>query len=569
MAKKFSFRKFGVTVLTLILVVSLLCGTMSVSVFAGRYTEVNTNYEWYKVYVQGALAEEDHGPKGDENWLVSGVYRWNVSISGTTMTWTAGNQGGRVDLTKYVNIPDGFSVKEFEAESITVDGVNTQSDRYDNAIINVTIKVLYNENTQETITVDPVETDPVETDPVETQPVVDVEQPFEDSNLPVKFYVLDPNRTVPLDGADQGINSYYPAGTYSSYRRMYVYETNLAGFLTPDLLEELANSDGDGVLDIGDILLVDGNDGIAFPIDWQGLWDRFDLVPEGVAITAYVIKVQNPNDYVGSGGSYYGKDGRGNNADIHVDCFVSNLSVKVTYHPNFTGATGTHAVDEITGRNHSIRTYDGTGLPTRDGFTFEGWALTPNGRVAYTPGESFQVVGYTDLYAVWKAVETEPEVTEPEVTEPEVTEPEVTEPEVTEPEVTEPEETIPEYPWPKETEPEYPDPVETEPDVTQPVETKPEETKVVETEPKETEPEVTEPVETIPTGNDPDGNDPDGNDPDGGDLVDIGDDDVPLTDIPDEDVPLTGDSITWFVLAALSAIGLLVLKTDKKKKENA
>jgi len=205
---------------------------------------------------------------------------------------------------------------------------------------------------------------------------------------------------------------------------------------------------------------------------------------------------------------------------------------------------------------------------------------------------------------------TEPEVTEPEVTEPEVTEPEVTEPEVTEPEVTEPEVTEPEVieteftipdtlepeiiePIPIETYPEYPKPVETEPvvtepepeitepefewpEITRPIETEPEVIEPEITEPEVTEPEVTEPIGDDPAGDDPTtsddgGDDNDGNDDgdDNGDLVDIGDEEVPLTDIPDEDVPLTGDSITWFAIAALSGIGLLVMRKDKKRKENA
>ena len=62
------------------------------------------------------------------------------------------------------------------------------------------------------------------------------------------------------------------------------------------------------------------------------------------------------------------------------------------------------------------------------------------------------------------AVNTEPEVTEPEVTEPEATEPEVTEPEATEPEVTEPEAIEPEATEPVPTEPEATEPEPTEPE---------------------------------------------------------------------------------------------------------
>ncbi|MBE6632424.1 MAG: hypothetical protein E7623_06975, partial [Ruminococcaceae bacterium] len=232
------------------------------------------------------------------------------------------------------------------------------------------------------------------------------EEEGETISIPVKFYVLNPEKTVPLDGADQGINSYYPGGIVKNFR--YYYEANIEGGLTDAFLAKLAASDGDNKLEIGDMLLVTSNEGIILPTDWKGLWTEFNISSENVNITAYVVKVQEALDYVGSNGNYYGYDDNGKKADIHVDCFVTNLSVKVSYHPNFEGAEDVYSVDAITGKVHEVFDYAETQLPENSGYKFIGWALSERGAVEYTADDNFTVVGNTDLYAKWEKIE-EPE----------------------------------------------------------------------------------------------------------------------------------------------------------------
>ena len=131
-------------------------------------------FEWYKVYVNGKLAAQDQGPNGNHTWLVQGVYSWDVSVSGTTMTWRAGKHKGTVDLSKFITIPEGFEVAEggYVVEHKSVEGTNSQSAQFDNAIITVVITVLYNEDTGETIPVDPgpEPTDPIPPEPTEPEP---------------------------------------------------------------------------------------------------------------------------------------------------------------------------------------------------------------------------------------------------------------------------------------------------------------------------------------------------------------------------------------------------------------
>ena len=96
MAKK--MRKLFALCMALVLVVSV----MTVPAFAkghGRPGGGNSDgYEWYQVIVNGSVAASGQGPNGDVGWLVRGVYSYGVSMSGTIMSWRAGNQSGAVNV---------------------------------------------------------------------------------------------------------------------------------------------------------------------------------------------------------------------------------------------------------------------------------------------------------------------------------------------------------------------------------------------------------------------------------------------------------------------------------------
>jgi len=114
----------------------------------GNVQQNSENYEWYKVYVQGKLVDEGQGPKGDVGWLIAGVYSWNVYIQGNMLYWRAGNQNGKVNLSEF--LPEGYTVGQFETTHTSVEGTNSQKDMYDNAIIEVTIRTIVDEDGKET-----------------------------------------------------------------------------------------------------------------------------------------------------------------------------------------------------------------------------------------------------------------------------------------------------------------------------------------------------------------------------------------------------------------------------------
>ena len=167
MAKK--MRKLFALCMALVLVVSV----MTVPAFAkghGRPGGGNSDgYEWYQVIVNGSVAASGQGPNGDVGWLVRGVYSYGVSMSGTIMSWRAGNQSGAVNVANYISIPEGFEIAEggYTVTSHSVSGTNSQAAQYDNAIITVNITALFNPTTGETL---PVETEPEVTEPEVTEP---------------------------------------------------------------------------------------------------------------------------------------------------------------------------------------------------------------------------------------------------------------------------------------------------------------------------------------------------------------------------------------------------------------
>lgn len=97
-----------------------------------------------------------------------------------------------------------------------------------------------------------------------------------------------------------------------------------------------------------------------------------------------------------------------------------SASINTGVNPPTISATGAHALSAVTWQwtisynanggygapASQIKTY-GSNLtisstkPTRSGYTFKGWATSPTGGVAYTPGSTFSTNATTTLYAVW------------------------------------------------------------------------------------------------------------------------------------------------------------------------
>ncbi len=68
----------------------------------------------------------------------------------------------------------------------------------------------------------------------------------------------------------------------------------------------------------------------------------------------------------------------------------------ITYSPNGGAEL------QLQSKTHDVDINLLTYIPERGGYTFLGWATSPDGAVAYAPGASFSGNGNTTLYAVWK-----------------------------------------------------------------------------------------------------------------------------------------------------------------------
>ena len=150
---------------------------------AGGWGWGSDQYEWYQVYVQGNLVASGQGSGGDMYWLGT-HYTASITYSGSVVNWTIQTHGGKgnkftgvVDLNKFITVPEGYTVKDYEIAK-DVSGVNSAqgSAYFDNAIIRITIKTIYNEDTGDEIEIpsEPTPTDPEPTDPplVETKVTV-------------------------------------------------------------------------------------------------------------------------------------------------------------------------------------------------------------------------------------------------------------------------------------------------------------------------------------------------------------------------------------------------------------
>ena len=86
------------------------------------------------------------------------------------------------------------------------------------------------------------------------------------------------------------------------------------------------------------------------------------------------------------------------NADgYHVDGYVKNVAINVTYHSNF-GEDAIYKDPTRTGTDYTALDYTDTGLLTRDGYEFRGWYTDA---ACNTPYEPKVLMTSLDLYAKW------------------------------------------------------------------------------------------------------------------------------------------------------------------------
>ena len=118
----------------------------------GGNTPVSGYYEWYQVYVQDTLVASGQGSYYDVYFLGT-HYVADAYADGHMLYWYIDPQGsdnyfdGQVDLSKYITIPEGFSINDIQIDEASIGGVNDPVyNMYDNAVIRITIKALKDES---------------------------------------------------------------------------------------------------------------------------------------------------------------------------------------------------------------------------------------------------------------------------------------------------------------------------------------------------------------------------------------------------------------------------------------
>ena len=212
---------------------------------------------------------------------------------------------------------------------------------------------------------------------------------------PAKYFVLLPNRGKPDDNHDQGKEFYLPNATSNGGVEGKNTSTGYTGALTAAGVAAAGPNTGDdstnGIYDVNgygsDYLVKPTELGFFDEDNWSNgsyndssadisiLGENFDV--KNIEIVWYTIKNQD--------------DG------YHVDGYVKNVAINVTYHSNF-GEGEIYNHGSKTGTNYEALSYAATGLRPRENYTFGGWYTDIECTKPYTK----QVLMISkDLYAKW------------------------------------------------------------------------------------------------------------------------------------------------------------------------
>ena len=217
-----------------------------------------------------------------------------------------------------------------------------------------------------------------------------------ETTTPAKYFVLLPNRGKPDDNHDQGKEFYLPNATSNGGVEGKNTSTGYTGALTAAGVAAAGPNTGDdstnGIYDVNgygsDYLVKPTELGFFDEDNWSNgsyndssadisiLGENFDV--KNIEIVWYTIKNQD--------------DG------YHVDGYVKNVAINVTYHSNF-GTDATYNDPTRTGNYYTaLDYYPATELPTRDGYEFRGWYTDA---ACNTPYTAKVLMNSLDLYAKW------------------------------------------------------------------------------------------------------------------------------------------------------------------------
>ena len=220
-----------------------------------------------------------------------------------------------------------------------------------------------------------------------------------ETKTPAKYFVLLPNRGVPKSSESQGWTNYLPNETSDGGVMGATREKGYEGSLTA-AGKEAADRGEFNVNGVNSNYLVQPTDlGFFTAANWNGTtypnYPADKTNTSAADITALLGTNYNPQiaEVVWYTVKHDDTDG------YHVDGYVKNVDVNVTYHSNF-GTDVTEARTAKTGEVYNTVSYDElTELPSRPNYEFTGWYTDKECKQPYSPT---LLMSSMDLYAGWK-----------------------------------------------------------------------------------------------------------------------------------------------------------------------
>ena len=217
-----------------------------------------------------------------------------------------------------------------------------------------------------------------------------------ETKTPAMYFVLLPNRGEPKSGASQGWTNYLPNetsdGGVKGANRATGYEGHLtkAGKEAADKGEFNANGVNPSYL------IVPSDLGFFTRANWSEDGKTYKPSTNVTDIKALLGANYNPTiaKVVWYTVKYDSTDG------YHVDGYVKNVDVTVTYHSNFGDTEQTKICTATTGKEYKALDYTKTGLPDRTNYTFDGW-YTNRDCTEKTAYKTDTLMTSLDLYAKW------------------------------------------------------------------------------------------------------------------------------------------------------------------------
>ena len=235
------------------------------------------------------------------------------------------------------------------------------------------------------------------------EPLIDLTwlQPPKKENI--KYFVLLPKRGKPQNGANQLPKNYLPNETSDGG---VAGCNNVTGYIGGDLTQ-----DGKDIADDN----YSKNDAINgyTKTEGDGVEGKYLIPPTDLGFFDEDHWEDN-GTYTGHGdpATILGKDFNGKDIKIvwytikhlddgyHIDGYVKNVAINVTYHSNF-GEDKTFTAPTETGTYYEALSYADTRLSARENYTFAGWYTDMDCTEAYEPAT---LMTSLDLYAKWEPI---------------------------------------------------------------------------------------------------------------------------------------------------------------------